>query len=104
MFEKESSDEADKVFILMTDGNPNVPNGGNTDVCAWSSTLKTNDINTYIVGIGESLDVETVDCLVEDPDSDIFSVTAFNYSDFDKILPELSDITCPGMCCTVCNS
>ena len=97
MFEKESNDETTKVFVIMTDGNPKMPDGGDTDVCAWASTLKSDNINTYILGVGSNWNPDNVDCLVSDTDTDIIYVDSFNYTEFNKILPQLTDITCPGM-------
>ena len=41
---------------------------------------------------------QVYDCLVGDPNTDILSVSSFNYDAFDEILDEVTDITCPGMC------
>ena len=96
MFDSYSTDETTKVFVIMTDGNPKMPGNGDENVCQWANDLKSKEINTYILGVGDNWDEEKVDCLVNDVTTDIVYVTSFNYSAFDNILPDLTDITCPG--------
>ena len=106
LFDSQSNDITLKIFVILTDGNPAMPvSAGDdaTNVCRFASTLKENNIGTYIVGVGNGWTYELVDCLVSDAENDILEVDSFNYNDFDEILPQLTDITCPGLfeflCC-----
>jgi len=94
MFDAESDAQRSKVLVIITDGNPNLPNGGDVDVCALASTLKADEITTLIVGVGSQWDPDNVDCLVSSSD-DIVYVTSFTTSDFDSVLPQVTAITCP---------
>lgn len=82
-----------KMFVLITDGNPNLPNGGDVEVCNYASSLKTSGITTLIVGVGSAWDPDQVDCLVTDTSKYIISVTDFDA--FDDALPAITDVTCP---------
>lgn len=84
MFNTQSFDINPKLMVLITDGNPRLPNFGDADVCQYEAQVKSRDIQTVIVGIGDNWNPDRVDCLVNDPFSDIFFVT-----DFDL----LSDVT-----------
>lgn len=77
MFREQSFDINPKLMVLITDGNPRLPNNGDANVCQYESLVKSEDIETVIVGIGDNWNPDRVDCLVNDPNS-IFFVTDFN--------------------------
>lgn len=67
-----------RTLILFTDGNPYVPSGGDTDVCALESDLKAEGIQVYLVLAGTNVTPDKLDCLVNDPDNDIFEIDDFD--------------------------
>ena len=97
MFTNYSSDETTKVLIILTDGVPYMPYNGDMDVCQWENELKSGNIRTVIAGIGDAWNQAEMECLVSNVDDDIMNVSSFNYSAFNKILPQLTSITCQGM-------
>ena len=99
LFDKYSKEYTTKVLLIFTDGNPCCPIFNiDIDICSLTSELTGNDINTYVLGVGDLWNPDKVDCLVQDIDNDIFFITSFNYTAFDEIMPTLTEITCPGMC------
>jgi len=79
-FDTLSSPEKDKLIIIITDGNPIVPNGAQ-DVCPLDSDLDNRGIKVVFVTVGSSVDTSKIDCLVDDIATDIISVTDFNNLD-----------------------
>lgn len=77
MFQAQSFDLNPKLMVLITDGNPRLPNNGDENVCQYENAVKSRDIETIIIGIGDNWNPERVDCLVNDPNS-IFFVTDFS--------------------------
>ncbi len=89
-----------KHLLLLTDGNPHLPNNGDTDVCALSNMLKSDDIRVTIIGIGNNWSPDRVDCLVFDVDTDIRRIENFSSNDaarlFGDIEPEISAVPLPA--------
>lgn len=84
MFNTQSFDINPKLMVLITDGNPLLPNNGDANVCQFEAQVKSQDVETIVIGVGDNWNPDRVDCLVNDPFNDIFFVT-----DFDL----LSDVT-----------
>lgn len=82
-----------KILIIITDGNPNAPNGDN-DVCAYASTLVNDGIETILMGVGADWTPAIMDCLCTSS-ADVIPVSGFTTSGFNSVLPQVTAITCP---------
>ena len=98
-FDLRGDDDRPKLLIITTDGIPCMPVSGGgcplLTLCSYETAIKSRDIRTIIIGIGDSFDHHYVECLVETSD-DIIFVTEFDPDALDDIMPEFSDILCPA--------
>lgn len=76
LFDVQSNQPSPMLMVLITDGNP-FGRFGPRDVCQYANDIKSRDIETVIVGIGDNWDPNRVDCLVNDP-SYIYFVDGFD--------------------------
>ncbi|MCB2106769.1 MAG: VWA domain-containing protein [Rhodobacteraceae bacterium] len=72
-FDAYSDDLNPKLMVLITDGNPYMPYGGDADVCQFVNALNSRGITTIVAGVGSGLSQNRVDCLLETMD-DFFYV------------------------------
>eukprot|EP01084_Bolivina_argentea_P254572 428001_1 len=89
-------DTRQKVAIMTTDGNPCSSQQCPYDVCDLANSIKNADIRLIVLGVGPDLTPAYLTCLLQDPETDYIPVASYNYDDFDKILPQLQEITCPA--------
>ena len=64
MFDTQSDELNPKMMILITDGNPNPSTSQNP--CSLKINLDAEDIQSRIIGSGSGLNINTIDCLVDD--------------------------------------
>eukprot|EP01084_Bolivina_argentea_P151674 264733_1 len=63
--------ERQQILIMITDGNPCLPveqGGCPQNICEMEALLKNAGIQTIIIGVGDSVNTEYFDCLVENPE------------------------------------
>ena len=87
-FQAYSAVDAARSLILITDGNP-YPLDTENPCSSGNSTpnhLFANDIEVQIVGVGNQWNPALIDCIVDDPSSQIHDITSF---DATSILPPL---------------
>eukprot|EP01084_Bolivina_argentea_P158349 275846_1 len=86
-----------QILIMITDGNPCLPveqGGCPQNICEMEMLVKNEGIRTIIIGVGDGLNTEYVDCLVEKPE-DFIPVASFSTEDFNSIMGSLSGVLCP---------
>lgn len=97
MFANTSTSDAIKHAFLITDGNPyplrtqNPCSTGNIDAAATRDNLAASGVDMTIVGvdIDDKWDPSLLDCLVNDPDRDIFQVNDFSNSALGAVSEQL---------------
>jgi hypothetical protein len=93
-FTNQSSPSHDKVMVIITDGPPYLSSGP-TGVCQLANELRSEGIETIVVGVGSGFNRSHFDCLVTTPDA-IFEFANFNDLDYGAIAPAL-DPFLPGI-------
>ncbi len=71
----------ERTIIMITDGNP-VP-ASSQNPCSLKPYLDAEDIGMFIFGVGSNLNFNTIDCLVDDPVTQMVEVTDFSFGSFD---------------------
>ena len=85
-----------RLLVFMTDGVPVPSNYGACYTLNFYPYLVGYlKIKIIVIGIGNGWDPQDVDCLVDDPDSQIIHVDSFSNSDFDKVRAQTDDFLCP---------
>merc|ERR1712154_127977 len=99
--EFENTFDADRyqVLVMVTDGNPCLPDNCPFSVCDgnpydFGTQYDAKGIITVLIDVGDGLAVSNVNCLYENRGGE-FNVPAFNATYFDAILDGLSDYLCP---------
>ena len=89
-FARDGQSERPQLFILQTDGNPCVYDNCPFSVCQYASQLQSTSIVTTIIGVGDNLEVNYVNCIA----NYFFDVTDYaSLSTYDD--NSLSNLWCP---------
>eukprot|EP01083_Nonionella_stella_P175779 613146_1 len=89
--------ERQQVLIMITDGNPCLPEalgGCPQSVCQYRTQISAKGIRVIIIGVGKGLNEKYVKCLTQ-TDEDFIPVASFSTGDFNTIMGSLSDALCP---------
>lgn len=95
MFVSSSTSDAIKHAFLITDGTPypsrtqNPCRTGDAAAAATRENLAASDVDMTIVGVGDSWNPNILECLVNDPDSDILYADDFSNDALDAISDQL---------------
>lgn len=88
MFDTYSAPANPLTMILITDGLPNVPLSspdytGNHNICGLRNQIASAGVDMKIVGSGSGFSPTSIDCLVNDPNTDIALLSTVNVATAD---------------------
>eukprot|EP01084_Bolivina_argentea_P046400 85451_1 len=96
-FDENGDDSRLKMLMIVTDGNPCLPQSGGgcpQSVCSYSAQITQDDVRVIVIGVGSGWETKYVECLVQDAD-DVILVEAFTDEDFNELIGNLADTLCP---------